>query len=116
MNAKVTGEKGHSQLTRINKMMMGVMPLLSLFMLAGCEKEAVGVAQTTNSEILLELLFENDGCKVYRFTDAGQSHYYANCAASTTVMETVRLGRSNRVVQNEIKTSYIVNDSVKKTK
>jgi len=34
----------------------------------------------------VELLFEHDGCKVYRFQD-GTTHYYAKCAASTSSAE-----------------------------
>lgn len=37
---------------------------------------------TTNQAIKVELLFEKDGCKVYRFND-GNDHYYTDCRGQT---------------------------------
>lgn len=37
---------------------------------------------TTNQAIKVELLFEKDGCKVYRFYD-GNTHYYTDCRGQT---------------------------------
>src|SRR5690606_35713292 len=61
--------------------------LIALLAVTGCAKPAVGTAVSNNSEVLVEELFDVDGCKVLRFKDAGKFHYFANCARSSTVME-----------------------------
>jgi hypothetical protein len=58
--------------------------LLLLLALAACNNDAVGVAQTNNNNVVVELLFENDGCRVYRFSDAGYNRYYADCGPVTS--------------------------------
>lgn len=57
-------------------------------LLLGCENDPVSVNSTTNPDVPVALLFENEGCKVYRFNDSGRNHYYANCEYSSSVMET----------------------------
>lgn len=37
---------------------------------------------STNKDYPVTLLFENDGCKVYRFSDDGW-HYYTDCRGQT---------------------------------
>ncbi len=59
--------------------------ILSL-MLLGCEEPAQKTVSTTNQNIKVELLFEHDGCKVYRFNDGG-THYYARCPMTATVSD-----------------------------
>lgn len=54
---------------------------LALAALAGCEKPSQGVEKIGSFEV--ETLFEKDGCKVYRFTDYGEPHYFTNCGGST---------------------------------
>jgi hypothetical protein len=55
--------------------------LLVLFSFAGCEKEAIEESQSGNFR--LELLFEKDGCKMYRFHDGGRVIYWATCPGKT---------------------------------
>lgn len=50
---------------------------LSLLMFIGCMKQAEKVETKGNYKV--ELLFENDGCKVYRFYD-GRYVYYTDCS------------------------------------
>lgn len=47
-------------------------------MLAGCERHPQETAETSNAEFHVELLFEHDGCRVYRFWDGG-NRYYTHC-------------------------------------
>lgn len=54
---------------------------LALTALAGCEKPSQGIEKIGSFEV--ETLFEKDGCKVYRFTDYGEPHYFTNCGGST---------------------------------
>jgi hypothetical protein len=52
-------------------------------LLTGCTSDPVGTNATNNKNFTVDLLFENDGCRVYRFADGGQLVYYANCGART---------------------------------
>lgn len=47
------------------------------------------IENTTNAEIRVALLFEHDGCKVYRFRDR-ERHYFVKCtnAVSAAVEQT----------------------------
>jgi Domain of unknown function (DUF4884) len=65
--------------------LLGVLLVGAFLALAGCGNNAISVQPTNNSNVKLELLFEHDGCKVYRFLD-GNPVYYADCrgAGSTT--------------------------------
>lgn len=55
---------------------------LALLLLAfSCKEEAIKTETTDVNGIKLELLFEKDGCKVYRFYD-GRYIYWSNCAGS----------------------------------
>lgn len=47
-----------------------------------CDKEAKEKVETDNKEFNVELLFEIDGCKVYRFVDGGHNRYFTNCNGS----------------------------------
>lgn len=49
-----------------------------LFLAFGCSKNPVKVSSTDNPEISVQLLFEHEGCKVYRFVDEGY-RYYTTC-------------------------------------
>lgn len=64
-----------------------LLPLL-LIGLVGCEADPVSTKQTNNPQVAVSLLFENDGCKVYRFSDNGEPHYYAHCATGTVSTST----------------------------
>lgn len=46
---------------------------------AACAEEPVSVSSSNNPNVPVALLFEHDGCRVYRFKDAGRLHYYATC-------------------------------------
>lgn len=68
--------------------------LIALLFLTGCGKEVVHTTHastpapesaTTVDPAPITLLFENDGCKVYRFVDNGGYHYYSDCNANVKV-------------------------------
>lgn len=66
---------------------MRVLILLSVLVLAACEAtEAVDTRRTNNPSIPVSLLFDHEGCKVYRFEADGRFRYFANCAGGTTTM------------------------------
>ncbi len=60
--------------------------LLALALLAGCNTEdPVSTNQTDNVKFRVDKLFTNEGCTIYRFTDGGYDHYYANCPGATAM-------------------------------
>jgi len=60
-------------------MKKSILVIAMFLLLTACNKEAQQEVQSSNSEIKLELLFEHDGCKVYRFVDGGRNVYWSDC-------------------------------------
>jgi hypothetical protein len=56
--------------------------LVSVLFLS-CQREGLEELKTDNVNYRVELLFEVDGCKVYRFLD-GEFHYFTTCNGSVT--------------------------------
>ncbi len=56
--------------------------LVSL-LLAGCGRAPVSTSRTNNPEVPVDLLFEHDGVKVYRFYDNGHTVYYTDARGAT---------------------------------
>lgn len=52
--------------------------LIAALATSGCVTTPMTRTQTANPEIQVDLLFEHDGCRVYRFMDVGY-HYFARC-------------------------------------
>lgn len=62
-------------------------------LLTSCVKDALTTASTNNNNFHVEFLFENDGCKLYRFYDR-RYVYYTNCTSgSHSVMQPVKEGK-----------------------
>lgn len=59
--------------------------IFAVAFLTGCYADPVSTSGTNNPNVPVSLLFEHDGCRVYRFTDAGRERYFANCPSTTTV-------------------------------
>jgi hypothetical protein len=57
--------------------------ILCVLFLVGCTTAPVSVHKTTNPNVQVELLFEYDGCRVYRFEDDGV-HYFSRCFGAST--------------------------------
>ncbi len=65
------------------------MKWLFAVLLLGCVERAApqSVHGTSNPGVTVALLFEHDGCKVYRFVD-GNAHYYVHCkSGESSAME-----------------------------
>jgi hypothetical protein len=58
-----------------------ILTLLTLSLI-GCKNESVSNSSTSNTNIKVELLFEHDGVKVYRFRD-GRTVYYTDARGKT---------------------------------
>lgn len=56
--------------------------ILALLILTSCQREGIKTEQTNNKEFDVTLLFEKDGCKVYRFYDGGYYRYFTTCKGS----------------------------------
>lgn len=59
--------------------MKKALAFLALVFVTGCASEPVTTEQSTNKEVPVSLLFEYDGCKVYRFYDGGRNIYFSKC-------------------------------------
>ncbi len=57
--------------------------ILAIFLLASCYEKPKSTLVTDNSKIQVELLFEHDGVKVYRFFDSGRPIYYTDARGAT---------------------------------
>lgn len=81
--------------------------ILLLAVSVGCikAKKELSSSNTNNSEFSVELLFEHEGCKVYRFID-GRPHYYTRCGQTiSTRLENCGKGctqeREDMIGENE---------------
>lgn len=57
--------------------------ILLTLLFSGCVKDGLSEQHTNNKEFDVELLFEHDTCKVFRFYDGGRSRYFTNCKGET---------------------------------
>lgn len=88
---------------------MRVFILLCAVALAGCVNDPVSTAGTNNPQVPVSLLFEHDGCKVYRFTDYGRERYFANCPQHTSITtgHSQVCGKGcTRYIPEDVQTSY----------
>lgn len=69
----------------------------------GCAKPAEVRTASSNSWFQVELLFEHDGVKVYRFYDQMQYHYYADARGKTVSLKTTG-GKNKHQVDEDIPT------------
>ena len=62
--------------------LIGATAFLVVILVIGCASDGVKTAKTDSPDVKVTLLFEHEGCRVYRFFDAGEYIYYANCGGS----------------------------------
>lgn len=60
----------------MKKTIIAVMAIAILGIVSSCKNEAIQKVETNNNSFHVELLFEVDGTKVYRFEDGGYSRYF----------------------------------------
>lgn len=63
-------------------------------LLAACGKDPVSTGQSDNPNVPVSKMFEYEGCKVYRFKDAGEYVYYSNCSGTTTGFHAESCGKN----------------------
>lgn len=78
--------------------------ILIALIFASCKKEAQQQVQSTNSNFQVELLFEVDGCKVYRFLD-GDYKYFTTCKGSVSWNTTQSAGKTHKTIHHNIETN-----------
>lgn len=85
---------------------VGVLALL-VIVGTGCEHDPVSTTVTNNASVPVSLLFEHDGCKVFRFEDGGRNRYFVKCpCGSATVGQfTERRGKTTHTVDDDVATS-----------
>lgn len=72
-----------------------VLAVLSL-VLAGCRAEAApggGDRPTSNPAVSVDVLFEVDGYRVYRFSDGGERHYFVTPQGTVASQHTEHCGK-----------------------
>lgn len=74
---------------------------LAFLSLVACKKKAVETT-TEGKDIAVELLFEKDGCKVYRFIDGTRTVYYSDCRGKIEYRTTSSNGKTSTKRQVEI--------------
>lgn len=65
-------------------MKRGIFFILSLGLIVACSKQPLSTESTNNADISVERLFDIDGCRVYRFMDYGDPHYFVRCGNVVT--------------------------------
>jgi len=88
----------------MRKIILVVLTLGTLF--TGCMNDAKEVEKVDNSDFTLELLFEKDGCKIYRFYDGGTFVYWTDCRGKVEYDHTTSNGKQTHTerIQNETST------------
>jgi hypothetical protein len=76
---------------------------IALLSLSACLKAPESTYKTSNQEIKVELLFEHDGVKVYRFYD-GRTIYYTDARGKTSWSETHSNGKSSSIITHDVET------------
>jgi len=74
-----------------------IIALSLIVLLNSCVEDGISTTQTQNQNFTVDFLFENDGCKVYRFKDADRYIYYTSCTGQTTETHLVNSGKHSTV-------------------
>ena len=74
--------------------------LIFILFLVSCVKDPKSTEH--EGEFAIQLLFEHDGCKVYRFSDGGRFIYYSSCNGRTqyTASKSNIIGVSTAIVDS----------------
>lgn len=67
----------------ISRVLLFVAALALLSLAFSCNQQAIKTETTEVNGIKLELLFEKEGCKVYRFYDGMYYVYWSDCSGRT---------------------------------
>ena len=73
--------------------------IILVLVTVSCKKDPQSTVQKGN--FIVEYLFENDGCKAYRFKDGKRYIYYTDCSGRTEYQYQVSNGKSSTTVRVE---------------
>lgn len=73
--------------------------ILIAILFTGCVQDAKHSTQNGNFKV--EFLFEQNGCKMYRFCDGGRYVYWSDCQGKTQSDFTTRSGKSSTTHSEE---------------
>lgn len=71
--------------------------IFAAMLLVSCGNEPISTSSTNNNEFEVELLFEHDGCKIYRFYDS-RYRYFTTCKGEVSWSE--KSGKSHVDMSN----------------
>lgn len=77
--------------------------LLAAILFAGCVHDAKESVQ--NGSFTVEFLFEQNGCKMYRFKDGGRFIYWSDCQGKVQSDYNTRSGKTSVTHNDEAVTS-----------
>ncbi|MDB5244545.1 MAG: hypothetical protein JWN18_415 [Parcubacteria group bacterium] len=83
--------------------------IAALIGLAACEKAPLRTESSNNAQINVQLLFEHDGCKIYRFADNGYNLYFTKCDRGQSHVswnQTMMVGKAVLTRPMEVQTNY----------
>lgn len=77
--------------------------IVAVLLLGSCAQSPENTGKA-GKDITVDFLFEYEGCRVYRFSDAGVLRYYANCRGGFSRSQSdywVSTGKSGYYVRSE---------------
>jgi len=66
----------------------------TMIFLSACTKKGKPIDLSQYGDFQLELLFEHDSCKVYRFVDGGRCIYWSDCRGKIQADYTTQAGKT----------------------
>lgn len=78
--------------------MKKILIALTILFITSCAQDPISIHRSNNINIKIELLFEYENIKMYRFYDNGQYHYFTknitittqNCGKNCTYQEIIK--------------------------
>ncbi len=79
---------------------------VAVFLLVSCSKKPLSSNPTENPKFDVDVLFDYDGCRVYRFYDKGYPVYFVRCGRSIQISwnEPHSLGKTHYVIPKQVVT------------
>jgi len=76
--------------------------LLAVVLLSGCFKDQDPKEIIQNGNFTVEFLFEQNGCKMYRFKDGGRYIYWSDCQGKVQSDYTTQSGSGKTTISHHV--------------